>query len=66
MRDSEKFPSTDGVLTRRQLYAVLTDPTLTERKATISRIQEPLIMEIEARTSRQYLELKAALLRLPL
>lgn len=61
-----KFPSTAGVLTQRQLYAVLTDPTLFEAKKIISKIQEPLLLEIESRTARQYLELKAALLQRPL
>jgi hypothetical protein len=61
-----KFPSMLGALTQRQLYAVLTDPTLFEIKKSISVIQEPLLIEIESRTSRQYLELQAAMLKLPL
>jgi hypothetical protein len=63
---SSKFPSTAGVLSQRQLYAVLTDPSLCEVKKTISVIQEPLLLEIESRTARQYIELKSAMTRLAL
>lgn len=61
-----KFPSLIGILSQRQLYDLLTDPTLFEKKRNISKIQEPIILEIENQTARQYLELQSALLKLPL
>jgi hypothetical protein len=60
------FPSTVGPLTQRQLYRVLTDPTLFELKRTISVIQEPILLQLESHTARQYLQLQEALVRMPL
>lgn len=60
------FPSMRGPLTQRQLYFALTDPTLHELKRSISILQEPILLELESRTARQYLDLKLAITRSPL